>query len=361
MTNFYNITVNRIILHQIVAKNDGLEHATVITDENLFRFSDQVLKVIIERLAKASQKKGKSFELLINDSYPDSFFGLVNEINEYSDEKFVHASIKTAMKLAQSQTVNTIPGGYFILIDAKDENGFPLPIIIKAELQSALRYEIHNRESTIKYLDDIFLDPSSKKFKFAILQRRVEDEMELDYPNSQWRAFIYDEHFSIDSKPAEYFYKDFLGFSVETNSKIQSKRFYDATDDFIMKFIENSSEKDDLLKLLKQEFTINDEPDLKPDEFANAYLHDNDIREIYMNEIVPYLPSTIEKDASLFKTKLEKKQIYFPNDILLTGPNKTFEYSVEIVNSNEKFDKLDIHNQDYTILKIKGKPYNKKF
>ncbi|MCO5251487.1 MAG: nucleoid-associated protein [Candidatus Kapabacteria bacterium] len=359
MTNFYNITINRIILHQIVAKNDGLEHATVITDENLFRFSDQVLKVIIERLAKASQKKGKSFELLISDSYSDSFFGLVNEVNEHSDERFIHASIKVAMKLAQAQTVNTIPGGYLIMIDAKDENGYPLPIVIKAELLSALRYEIHNRESTIKYLDDIFLDPSSKKFKFALMQRRVEDEMQLDYPNSQWKAFIYDEQFSVDSKPAEYFYKDFLGFSVETNSKIQSKRFYDATDDFIMKFVENSSEKDDLIKLLKQEFTVNDETEVKPDEFANAYLHDDAIREIYMNEIVPYLPTTIEKDASLFKAKLEKKQIHFPNDILLTGPNKTFEYSVEIVNSTDKLEKLDTSSLDYTILKIKGKPYNK--
>lgn len=359
MINFNKIEFRRLILHQIVAKNDSLEHGTIIADENLFRFSDQVIKLIIERLSKASQKTNKAFEMLISDYHSDSFFGLIHNIFEKSDEEFIQTSIKLAVKLAQTQRTNAIPGGYFIVVDAVDEYRNPLPLVIKAELQGGLRYEIHNRESTIKFIDDIFLDTASRKFKFATFQKRKEELSEFEFPNNIWRAFMYDEQYSVDSKPIEYFYKEFLGFSVELNSKIQSKRFYDATDDFIKAYVEKSDEKDSLLKLLKQEFKVNDEPEIKPDEFANAYFHDSEIRDIYMNDIIPYLPTTIEKDVSLIKSKLEKRKVNFPNDITITGPDKTFDYSVEIINSEAQLSKIEIGSGDYTILKIKGKPYHK--
>ncbi len=359
MINFHKIEFKRLILHQIVAKNDSLEHGTIIADESLFRYSEQVIKLITERLSKASQKTNKAFEMLISEFYSDSFFGLIHNVDKKSDEEFIHTSIKLANKLAQSQRVNTIPGGYFLVVDALDEFKNPLPLAIKAELHGGLRYEIHNRESTIKFIDDIFLDTASRKFKFATIQRRKEELPNFDFPNNIWRAFMYDEQYSVDSQPAEYFYKDFLGYSVESNSKIQSKRFYDATDDFIKTYVETSDEKDSLLKLLKHEFKINEEPEIKPNEFANAYFHDSEIRDIYMNDIIPYLPTTIEKDVSLIKSKLEKRKITFPNDIMLTGPDKTFDYSVEIVNSETQLDKIELGSGDYTILKIKGKPYQK--
>jgi len=143
MINFHKIEFNRLILHQIIAKNDSLEHATIITDENLFKYSDQVLKLIVERLYKASQKANKAFDMLIGDYFTDSFFGLIHNINEKSEIEFIQTSIKLASKLAQSQRANNIPGGYFLVVDAIDEFGNPLPLAIKAELQGGLRYEIH--------------------------------------------------------------------------------------------------------------------------------------------------------------------------------------------------------------------------
>jgi hypothetical protein len=90
---------------------------------------------------------------------------------------------------------------------------------------------------------------------------------------------LLDNQFRIDSKPAEYFYKDFLGFSVENNPKIQSKRFYEATENFIMNSIDSLDQKNTMLDALHAEFQIESEEEtleIDPLIFVSQNFEDTD-------------------------------------------------------------------------------------
>lgn len=358
MINFYDLDFKRVVLHQIVAKSDGMEHATVVPDENLFELSDDVVNIIKERLAKSASKISKAFEPEIIDYYGGTFFGICENLKEKGNSNFLSSSVDIAMLLARAQTKNNIPGGSFIFIEALTKSFKTWYIAIKAEWTSALRYEIHNRQSVIKLLDDIFLDSSSKNFKVGAIYEKDESGFEVPYPNSLFGTYFYDEQFSVDSKPAEYFYKDFLGFTLDSLPKIQSMRFYNNTDNFIRTFVESHEKKDSLLQALKQEFIINEEPQVSPADFAQTYFNEPEMQDTYINEVVPYLPARVTKDTTLIKSKLDKKKVEFPNNIALSGPEKTFDLSVHIINSKEELEDINFEDE-VTILKIRGKPYRK--
>lgn len=356
MINFYDLTFRRVILHEIVAKQDGMEHGTVIPDENLFTLTDMAIDLIKERIYKASQSSSKAFELEIFDFAGGSFFGNCHNLKALNDTKFVEASISVAHLLAESQKKNTIPGGYLIFVEAFTKTGKTVYMAIKAELHKALRYEVHNQESYIKIFDDIFLSPSQKFFKIGLIYEKDEIDEDLKYPNNEYGCFFYDSQFGIDSKPAEYFYRDFLGFTTEKNAKIQSKRFYDNTYSFINKNIPQLELKNDLINVLKNEFTTNDEPEVKPLDFARMYFNDDVLNESYANEVATYLPNELPKDTSLIKAKLEKKKIAFPNKITISGPDNTFDYSVHVIKSKSELEELDLENEEITVIKINGRP-----
>ncbi len=356
MINFYELEFKRVVLHQIVPKSDGLEHATIMPDENLFELNDDVVNIIKERLAKSASKVSKAFEPEIEDYMGGTFFGICETLKDKGNSNFIASTVDIAMLLARAQTKNNIPGGSFIFIEAQTKTFKTWYIAIKAEWNKALRYEIHNRQSTIKLLDDIFLDSSSKNFKVGAIYEKDESGFEVPYPNSLYGAYFYDEQFTIDSKPAEYFYKDFLGLTLDSLPKIQSMKFFKSTDNFIKTFVDSHESKDNLLQALKQEFMTNEKPSVSPSEFAQMYFHEPDVKNTYMNEVVPYLPKTVQKDSTLILNKLEKKRVDFPNNIALTGPERTFEYSVQIISSKSEIEDINFED-DVTILKIKGKPY----
>lgn len=361
MINFYDLTFKRMIAHQITAKQTGQEHATVLLENELLMLDANVESIIKERLASAATKQTKAFELEIEQYNAGSFFGLMHNLKAMTNKNFVDASQEIAHLLAESQTKNSVPGGYLIIIEALTKANLMVYIAIKAELHEALRFEIHNSNALLKYFDDVFMTPHQKMYKFGVIYELPSDECITDgsvpYPNDIYGCFLYDSQFNIDSKPAEYFFKDFLGFTIETNPKIQSKKFYNNTENFIKTKFVAAEEKDSMLKVLKHEFLTNDEPEIIPKDFSEMYFQDEEIKAAYQNEVLEYLPEFVIKDPALIKAQLEKKKITFPNNVTIAAANNTFDYNIQIINSQEEFEQLDPESVDYTIIKVLGKPY----
>lgn len=362
MVNIYDIDIRRIICHEIEAKRIGMEHATVLSDNKLLINNIDVFSLIKERLGKAIENKTKAFDLEIGDYNQGSFFTYCSTLKGETNEKFINHSQEIAHLLARAQTKNSIPGGNLIFIEALDKQDKTVFIVIKAELQAALRYELVNQQSNIRLLDDLFLSGEKKLYKFGIIYERDEEEKQyhsdLQYPNNHWGCFLYDAGFNADSKLAAYFYSDFLGFDISNNAKIQSKKFYINTENFIKGNVESSEEKENLLKVLKSEFLNEDEEanKISPNDFAELYFHDDEVCDTYKNDIVEYLPDTIIKDPTLIKSRIMKKKIVFPNNITIAGPDNTFDINVKVVNDIEEIGDLDSSSNDYTILKVLGIP-----
>lgn len=357
MLNFFDIDIKRIVVHTLYAKEEGNEHSMISSDNRLTDVTENVKSLLIERLSKAAAKTSKAFELEIDDYYEGSFFSIAKDLYKTDNDEFISKSVQIAQLLAQAQTRNTLPGGYVLIVEAKSKFDKSVVIVIKAELNTVLQYYSENDKSVLKMLDDVFLSPSQKFFKIGVIYEKEEDNEFFSYPNNKYGCFLFDDQFKPDSRPAEYFYREFLGFSIDTNPKIQSKRFFDITDKFIRKTVPNPEFKDEMLNVLKHEFLTNDENEVKPTDFADMYFPEEEMREGYKNQVTNYLPKNIIKDPSLIETKLNKKKINFPNKITIAGPSNIFDYNVKIIKNTDDINDEELKNEDVTVLKIIGKPY----
>ncbi len=357
MLNFFDIQIKRIVVHTLFAKEEGNEHSMILPDKRLTEVTENVKSLLIERLSKASAKTSKAFELEIDDYYEGSFFSIAKELSKKNDDEFIAQSVQIAQLLAQAQTRNTLSGGYILIVDAITKYDKSVIMVIKAELNTVLKYFSEDNKSVLKMLDDVFLSPSQKFFKIGVIYEKDEDNEFFSYPNNKYGCFLFDDQFKPDSRPAEYFYRDFLGFSIDTNPKIQSKRFFDITDKYIRKTVPNPEFKDEMLNVLKHEFLSNDENEVTPSDFADMYFPEDDMREGYKNQVTNYLPKNIIKDPSLIESKLNKKKINFPNKITIAGPSNIFDYNVKIIKNANEINEEELQNEDVTILKIIGKPY----
>jgi hypothetical protein len=357
MIDFNNLLVNRLIIHTINAKQEGQDSATVDPTNEISEIDNNVLEIIRNRLIDAAGRNSKAFELDIENSNPNSFFELSSEIHKLNETAFIQRTSEIAELLADSQRIVSIPNGYLLLLDClNNENNLPVVIVIKAEPHEALQFSTNGGHTQVSVLHKVFLSPSQKLYKIGIIYKKNDEETEN--VNEQFGCFLYDDQFRADTHPAEYFFKDFLGFTVGNNAKIQSQRFYNKTKNFILTNVQTLEIKTLLVSALKNEFLINQNETVNPINFATTYMPtENGLRDAYIGDVCQELPFAIVKDDSLIKTKLAKRKIDFPSNINLTGPEEGFDNRVEIITDEDTIRNLEVDNPNYTIVKILGKPY----
>jgi hypothetical protein len=361
MIDFSALTFKRAAAHRIMKKEPGADHGIAELDDKLLHITTEVIDLIKERLVKSVGRTAKAFVLEIGDSSYGTFFDMCYNLKTVGDNEFLKMTGDIALHLAKAQTSTSYPGGYLIFLEAYTDEGKSVYIAIKAELHDTLRYEYTYESSRLHLLDDVFLSPSQKLYKIGVIYELDYENMKISkekpFPNNEFGCFLYDDQFNPDSKPAEYFYKDFLGFSIDNNPKIQSKKFYENTEDFIIYNIDELGRKKELLNALRHEFTDNtEERRLKPHDFAAAYFNDEELTENYFSQVAAYLPQNITKDTSLIKSNLEWRKVNFPNKVNVSSPAATFDINIQIVESQEDLDALNLEG-NYTIVKILGKPF----
>lgn len=356
MVNLANLNFNRLIMHQVFCKEDGQPHATVEPANNIFNIDEDANDILRDRLSNAAGKNSKAFELEIGNSSPNTFYSIANTIKGNTNPDFISKSISIANLLAASQTSSNMPGGYLLVIEAqeREDNRYVL-IVIKAELHEAFRTEMQQGVSVLKVLKDVFLSPSQKLYKIGILYEKLNPVGST--PNDIYGCFLFDDQFRKSTKPAEYFYKDFLGFDISNNAKIQSQLFYEQTFNFIKENISETNKKMCLINELRNLFSVNQDTIITPAEFSTTYFETPALRDIYSNEVLVNFHASIVKDSTLIDYELNHKKLVFPNKIKVSGPEIDFDLSVSLINSKDLFDSLDHEAKDYTILKITGQPF----
>jgi hypothetical protein len=358
MINFNNINVNRLVIHTINAKQAGQDCSTIDASNEILDIDDSVLNIIRNRLTNALGRNSKSFELEIENHDDGSFFSLSLNMNTLDDQQFIIKSIEIAELLAECQRKVTIPGGYLLIMECLDTvTNLNLSIVIKAEPHEALQYSNEGGHTQISLLNKVFLSPSQKLFKIGVIFRK--NDSEINNVNDSFGCILYDDQFRVDSHPAEYFYKDFLGFSIANNAKIQTQRFYDKTRTFILNNVPDINLKNGLLSVLKNEFIVNLNDTINPFNFANDYFSNQyGLRDRYIVDVCHELPNSIIKEQTLINSKLQKRKIDFSSNINLIGPEDEFDNNVSIITTDAELNNLELNNEIYTILKINGKPYS---
>ena len=365
--NFLLLTVQRICIHTIEKKESLAQKKRAGTEEaddsnSLIRYDDTIIELdesvhdtIKNRLQLYCGERSRSFQLDIQLDNEGSFFAESYNMRGADAPGFVEKTRALARLLAKQQNAR-VPAGCLVVMDAVDEYGHPVVVCIKAELTDALTTENEDGISKLKKVERLILGRSEKFFKLGIIYQRPLGEGSADDPKSEWGAILYDHQFRAKAKPAEYFWKDFLGFSIQGNDKLKGKVFFDNTAAFIEKKYRHDLEaKSRALADLENYLTNAQITEIDPIEYSQNHLPE-ELRDDFHEEVAVDFTHPFTKDTSLLDRKLAKSRIEFPDKIVLTGPKGSFtRQKVEVIETQKDLDDLRI-GEGYTIIRIKGNP-----
>src|SRR5690554_218846 len=345
MINFQDLTFQKVIMHTISDKKSGEKCSNASLSNALIEVDELVGQTIKTRLIDAAGRDSRAFELEIENTSEDSFYEYGKILMDSSvDDIFIKASQDIAELLAESQRHPRTPGGYLIVIKAIDEHTKDnYTVVIKAEPHEALRL---SQNSQITLLEKVFLSPSQKLYKIGVLCGKE---------NGEYGALLFDDQFRQDGHPAEYFYRDFLGFSVSSNSKIQTFQFFNKT----YKFLSKNAREADKIKLLAdlKSFIENNETILRPRSFGDQFLNGG-LKDQFISEISNEFKTSFVKDSVLIKNKLKQRKLTFPKKINIFGPENSFDEQVKLLKEDNVQDINSLLDEGYTVIAVKGKPFS---
>ena len=355
MINVNLLSIKRAVMHEIIKKTDQSDSFSIQSFQ-LESLDDEVVSTVRERLNDAVGRGSRCFEMEIAKINAGSFFDYCRELDNKTDEEFINTTYDVAVLLANAQNSKRIPGGYLIFLECINNSiRQPVYIVIKAEQHEALNKNQTSGQITV--LKRIFLSPSQKLYKIGILSKKQQASMDDVYPNNLFNSYLFDEQFdSNQALPATYFFDDFLGFSETKNSKIQTKRFYDKTKDFICENYPNYVDQEPLLRALDTNIQTDNSLIIDPTQFCESYFSDIDIKSRFSSQVLSIFATAFTKDITLLEGTFRQRKLSFPNKIKLSGPSSDFDSYVTVINTEEELQELTLLNTDYTVVVVSGKP-----
>jgi hypothetical protein len=346
--------INRIIMHKILGKSK-VEDARAELKHKLIVPNDEVVALLKVRLTDACGKQSNSFISEIDD--PSKFLSKTRLMKNGDDTTFIEVSQNIAKRLAHYQTSRNMKSGNLLILDGIQTNTSRyFAIVIKAEYDNVMNTVEEGEDLQIQILQEVFLSKNQKLFKIGILYEKSNDIPEGDdyNPNEFYSTIVFDENIKSNG-PAEYFYKEFLGYKLDSNEKIRTEKFYNKSLDFIKDNISDSEKRCDAVNKLVS-FLKNEQAGVMPNDYKNIYLPE-DLRDLYETTVQNQFPHAFTKDNELIKSRLKNRKVTFKGGVYLYAPADDFEQHIRFINSNEELNQLSIEPQN-TIVQIYGKPYS---
>lgn len=342
----YNaLKIERLVMHRILPKNPTRDHVEVQFSNDLVILNDNIQSLIRDRLVDSCGHQGKAFELNIEKDGVGSCFDSIKNLNLLDDQQFLEISKGITQLLADCQdTRNSIPGGYFLLVQAIEPYcNHNVYIIMKAYKQDALG-EIDNSVQAVK---NIFLSPAQKLYKAGVFEQ-VQSEQTLSKEN--FNAYLYDSQFNDGTKLAEYFYRDFLGLSIDGNSQVQTKAFYDLFVNTIEKVFKGDIENLNLCKEQLCSEMLNQSKNLHAHDIIKRIIP-LDKRDAFIAKVGDKFPISFVKDCSLIKKKLQHRIVFLTESVKLYAPSESFNNKDIIIESDPqkptiKIIKIKVHGHE---------------
>lgn len=316
MINYNLLNIKRAIFHKVMAKRD--DWAPYVEESNtMIGMTPRMEAIFRTRMHDAFSQGGKAFELSINDVEDGSAFSMIHGLRQCNDATFIAKSLSLANKLADTQTKKSIPHGFFVLLDCVyPQNNFPVYVLMKAEPHDAVEISTN----VARALENIILSPSQKMYKAACFQ-----QISAEGGHRGYRAYLFDEQFASRAQLAEYFYKDFLGLSINSNDKVLTKMFFCRMTDTIKDKYENDYvKKNDVEAVLDSEMR-NQNLAFNPREVINRIIDVDDRDYFYRRVIREDLPTSFRKNLSLIDSRMMRRSMSISDQIKIFAPQDLFQ------------------------------------
>lgn len=326
MIQYNLLQIRRAIMHRILGKSlqpPRREHVELEASDQLVLLDSNIRALICKRLTESCGRQGKAFELTICEYEAGSCFDYIKDIQGMADPQFIENSVDIAQLLVSAQdTKGSVPGGYLLVIDAyiDEQPTRPVYIVMKAERQEALSVDGNG----VQALQNVFLSPAQKLYKTCVFEQ-ISTHQPLT--KDDFKAYLFDSQFNDGTQLAEYFYKAFLGLSINGNDKVQTKMFYDKFCQVIDEVYRNDVEnRNTCRELLRAEMT-NNVRNLTPIDAIRAIVPPAQTN-VFIQRMSTKFPNPFTKDVELIQTKIDKTSYSLTESIRLYAPTSLFSNDV---------------------------------
>lgn len=327
---FENLTVSRIMVHDVHRRRDDKKAVPPTYGTALIRLNDEAMDYFVSVVVTAMGNQSQSMTMDITTPLaPGAAVTVAEELLACDDAAFLEKSRLFADKLTTAQARRDIPPGVLVVFDGTV--GHPsrrFVGLIKSETHRGLR---HASPDQVQFLKDLFLGPQAKLYKVGVF---VWNDESSEVPAGGWSAHIYDSQMTAANRDgaAHYFYGGFLGCDLPANAAQLTKRFYDETRSFINKTDLAVEDKADLLTGLYTYLKVDQSSLVEVGAFAKAYMADEDLQDAYAAFMrKKSFPNTaVLKDISDIGSRLRRRRLSFSRNIQLTAPSEAFEDLVEV-------------------------------
>ncbi len=345
--SFENLTIGRLIIHEIFARGADKVLVQPNYGVQLLVLPQDARDALQARITNALGKSSHGVEMSVRDAGVDSTWHKAKEIIEAqgNDTQFVNLSQNIASKLAVAQANRTIPGGIVVVIEGTCGNpAKSFMCVIKAEPHGGFTKGQADGHLTLEYIKELILTPQAKLYKIGAFLRDDQAAGTAQQPTNGWKAFLFDDLITQGNKlsAAQYFYEGFLGLEFPSNSAFQTKQFHELTKEFIRNANVDSEKKIDLLNALTTYLKTDQAATIQVDVFSQEYLGDAVLQDAYTAYMgKKNFPTTaIHKDLSEVHSQLRLRKLTFGHDIKLTAPADQFQNYVLIESIDGDPDEL---------------------
>ena len=343
--------ISRIIAHEVVKMREGTPSNPPIMSDYLMLLADAKAKELMKgRINAAIGQGSKAVDVQVETP---TTFHLLTSMLDAKDEQFIQYSKNLANSLSLVQTAGTIKAGIAVFIQGicfYNDERLRFIAVIKADPDQALQRTYKNNRIELDYVNNILFDNSNRLLKigFFIEEQTLDDNTEPSPRKPEDFAIKVFDHLmnnSSDANAARYFYQAFLGCKLAETSAVQSKKFFELTNAFIMDSDIKQEEKETCRGGLFA-FMRSNRTTIDASEFAREILP-AEIQSKYIgycteNNII----TAFSKDNSLILNKLKKRTIRFSSKVTISASTDILDNNVKIENQDE---------DGWTLVKIKGK------
>lgn len=331
-----NLSINRIIIHQIFKRNEEGKKVDPILTHSYTRLAPSAMNTFKSRIVDSVGEGSKAVTMEIVDQSENDLSKLIDNMIGLDNEEFVTASFDIPRKLINAQTSRAIPGGIVVIFTGTQ--GAPSRRflgIIKAEIYNGYEKLVdpNTQEISLKFVEELLLTPSSRLYKTAMFYEKPDYSEPVENLNNKWLPMVSDAQINqSDGKAAaKYFYADFLGCGYPQTSARTTKQFYDSAATFIDEMNISSEKKNDLFNALTTYLKVDASPTVSTSDFASTYfdVDTQDVFQEFMNE--QGIPSTaFTKDIEHIEGKLKFRRLNFSKNVKITAPSDVFKNFVTI-------------------------------
>lgn len=331
-----NLTIDRIIIHQIFRRGEDAEKIEPIRSRDFTRFDLTAMEAFKGRVRDALGSGSKAVQMEIVNQGPNDLPVIIDRLVDMNDADFAFTSYDVATKLNDAQHRKAIPGGIVVVFSGRQ--GHPLKSfigMIKAEIHSAYEKEVNQRtnEISLKFVEEVLLTPGTKLYKTAGFFERATAEASSEDLNARWVVMVSDNQISqADGKAAaQYFYSGFLGCGYPQTSARTTRQFYEEASEFISNLNVSASNKNDFLNALTTYLKVSNSSTVSCADFASQYF-DVDTQDAFCDHMyeagIPEIAFT--KDTAQIESKLKFRKVNFGGNVKITAPSEAFKNLVTI-------------------------------